>query len=44
MKINVKTFIFQLLIIEIIIGGGGRLFDFGIVTLRMILFSIALLI
>lgn len=44
MKFNIKTLVFQLLIIEIIIGGGGRLFDLGGITLRMILFSLALLI
>lgn len=44
MKIPIKALIFQLLIIEIIIGGGGRLFDFSGITLRMILFSFAILL
>ena len=44
MRIQFKTFIFRILIIELIIGGGGRLFDFDGITLRMIIFSVAIFV
>jgi hypothetical protein len=39
-----SQFIFFLLIGELIVGGGGRLFAFGPLTIRMMLFGIAVLI
>ena len=36
--------LFLILFAELAIGGGGRLFSFGPVTLRMILFAVALLV
>lgn len=32
-----------ILLLELFLGGGGRLFDFGVVSLRMFLFSISLI-
>jgi hypothetical protein len=46
-KISNKSVIRMLMIVtlmEIVLGGGGRLFDFGVISLRMYLFAITLFI
>jgi hypothetical protein len=40
---NIETYFFTFLLYELFLGGSGRIFSFGPITLRMILFSIALL-
>lgn len=40
---RIESYFFTFLLYELFLGGSGRVFSFGSITLRMILFSIALL-
>ena len=39
---KIESYFFTLLLYELFLGGSGRVFSFGSITLRMILFTIAL--
>ena len=43
-KYGLKDLFFYVVIIEIVIGGSGRMIEFGPLSLKMVLFAIALII